>query len=93
MQILAIVLREHHREPFRSCRDPAPIEVFCNCTEATPIAEASVNQGLLIVAGTFIGGGVVGTCWCLVGVIRHEPAKPTGSRRRGGGVLSIGDSR
>ena len=51
VQILAIVLREHHRDPFRSCREPAPIEVVCNCTEATPTAVASVSPGVLVGAG------------------------------------------
>ena len=93
MQILAIVLREHHRDPFRSCREPAPIEVVCNCTEATPTAVASVSPGVLVGAGASIGAAIVGTCWWIAGCLRYEPAKSPGGRRRGGGVLSVAGTR
>lgn len=94
MQILAIVLRDHHREPYRapSC-DPAPIEVFCNCTEDTPAAGAPFGQTVLLAAGASIGASIVGTLWCVTGCIKDEPVKPNRSRRRGGGVLSGTDSR
>ena len=90
VQLLAIVLRDQHRESYPVQTPPltSSLEVSCNCSEISP--SASVSNPAIVISGFlgFVIGGVFATAVWALKTRRHEPTEPSRSRRRGGGVLS-----
>jgi hypothetical protein len=91
--VLAFTLREAQRYNIYHVKETEPVEFICNCTTTAPqnsdCLVTSLGAG---VTGFIVGNLLLAVSWCHSSR-QHGQTERSGSRRRGGGVLSRADAR